>query len=223
MHSLLESYLSEVAAHLSALPVKRRNEELREMRAHLENAVIVNQELGQSEEDAAASALVQFGLPEALGENVVWVWRREKKLSLQSCLKAAACTVAMTILLGHLMPLLHCYSSPVVTSLHSSLLLWGKRVLWLIPMFVLVGGVSGFLFPKRSVEGVALGMDAFLFYFLATGNVVAVKGAGTPDNFDTLLIGFSHTVVLAIISAASAWSGSRWRLRRTKRLRRARS
>ncbi len=219
MHSLLEDYLSEVAAYLTPLPVKRRNEELREMRAHLENAVIVNQELGQTEEDAVQNALVQFGLPEALGENVVWAWRREKKLSLQSCLKAAACTVAMTILLGHLMPLLHFYSSPVVTPLHSSLLLWGEGVLWLMPMFVLVGGVSGFLSPKRSVEGVALGMDAFLFYFLVTGSVVAVKGAGTPDNFDTLLIGFSHTVVLAIISAASAWIGSRWRTRGMKRSR----
>jgi len=37
MHSLLESYLAEVAAHLSALPAKQRNEELREMRAHLES------------------------------------------------------------------------------------------------------------------------------------------------------------------------------------------
>ena len=32
MHSLLEKYLSEVSAHLSPLPTKRRNEELREMR-----------------------------------------------------------------------------------------------------------------------------------------------------------------------------------------------
>ena len=76
MHSLLEAYLSEVEAHLGALPTKRRAEELREMRTHLENAVIVNRELGQSEEEAARSAVAQFGTAQDLGENVAWAWRR---------------------------------------------------------------------------------------------------------------------------------------------------
>ncbi len=76
MHTLLESYLAEVAAHLNTLPVKQRTEELGEMRQHLLNAVTVNQELNQSEEDAAASAVAQFGTPKDLSENVVWAWRR---------------------------------------------------------------------------------------------------------------------------------------------------
>lgn len=76
MHSLLESYLAEVAAQLQPLPAKRRNEELREMRTHLENAVIINRELGQSDDEAAQNAMAQFGTPEDLGENVVWAWQR---------------------------------------------------------------------------------------------------------------------------------------------------
>lgn len=47
MHSLLESYLAETGAKLSPLPAKRREEEMHEMRSHLENAVIVNCELRQ--------------------------------------------------------------------------------------------------------------------------------------------------------------------------------
>ena len=84
MHILLETYLSEVAAHLSALPPSRRSEELREMRTHLENAVIVNRELGQSEEEAAQNAVAQFGTPQDLGENVVWAWRRGETRSKRS-------------------------------------------------------------------------------------------------------------------------------------------
>ena len=49
------------------------------MHQHLLNAVIVNQELGQSEEEAVQTALEQFGIPENLGERMVWVWRREEQ------------------------------------------------------------------------------------------------------------------------------------------------
>jgi hypothetical protein len=60
MHSLLEAYLSELAAHLSALPTKPRVEELREMRAHLENAVAGYRAQGSTDEEAAQAALAQF-------------------------------------------------------------------------------------------------------------------------------------------------------------------
>ena len=79
MQKLLEDYLTQVASHLQPLPEARRREELREMRQHLQNAVIVNQEMGQSEDEAATNALEQFGGPTELGENVVWAWRREER------------------------------------------------------------------------------------------------------------------------------------------------
>ncbi len=76
MHSLLEAYLGEVAAHLSALPPARRTEELREMRTHLENAVVVGRELGRTEDEAAREALAQFGTPGETGEKLVQAWKR---------------------------------------------------------------------------------------------------------------------------------------------------
>ena len=77
MHSLLENYLAEVRAKLGALPMKRREEEMREMRQHLVNSTAVNQELGQGEEEAAANALAEFGTPERASESVLWAWRRD--------------------------------------------------------------------------------------------------------------------------------------------------
>ena len=59
MHSLLERYLSEVAAHLSALPSKQSAEELREVQAHLENAIRDTQDKGVSEAEAVVGVLEQ--------------------------------------------------------------------------------------------------------------------------------------------------------------------
>ena len=42
MHSQLENYLAEVSSHLDPLPPARRNEELMEMRQHLNNAIFLN-------------------------------------------------------------------------------------------------------------------------------------------------------------------------------------
>ncbi len=79
MHSLLDTYLKEVAGHLAGLPTARRAEELREVRTHLENAVVVNQEMGQSEDEAARTALEQFGTPSELADSLDWAWRREER------------------------------------------------------------------------------------------------------------------------------------------------
>jgi len=103
MHNLLESYLAEVAAHLSALPPKQRAEELREMRAHLENAVIVNRELGQAEDEVAQNAVAQFGTPQDLGENVVWAWQRGKALNKKSLFGATVATTLVLCLMTFLM------------------------------------------------------------------------------------------------------------------------
>ena len=46
MHNLLETYLSELTKQIGALPTKCRNEEMREIRVHLENAILANRNLG---------------------------------------------------------------------------------------------------------------------------------------------------------------------------------
>ena len=209
MHTLLESYLSEVAAHLSLLPPKRRDEELREMRTHLENAVIVNCELGQSEDEAAQSAVTQFGTPQELGENVVWAWRRGKALNKRSLLGAAA-TTTLTLCLATLYmnyvglpPWLnqYCNEHPGDTMA----LVQGV----VLTSFGMAGLVSGIVFPKRAVRGVCLGLVVFWIGW------TAVDGVGLQ-----LIGGDRLGWILAAL--ASAWAGSRSRLAWKRRGRPAR-
>ena len=76
MHKQLEDYLAQVARQIGSIPKPRRDEELKEMRAHLVSAVAANQELGQSEDVAVGSALNDFGTPAEAALNVVRAWRR---------------------------------------------------------------------------------------------------------------------------------------------------
>ena len=204
MHSLIEQYLSEVAAHLSALPPKRRAEEMREMRTHLENAAIVNRELGQSEDEAAADAVAQFGAAQDLGENIVWAWRRGKALNRKSFLGAAAATTLVLCLDALYMNFVgfpswldrYCNGHPGFTMT----LVRGV----LLTNFGLAGLVSGIAFPKRAVQGACLGLAFFW------AGWAAVDGIGRSGLWSFLFYGDRAGWMLAAI--ASAWVGSRSRL-----------
>ena len=160
MHSLLESYLSEVAAHLGPMPVKQRSEELREMRAHLENAVIVSRELGQSEEDAAANAVMQFGTPEALGQSAVAAWRRGVRRDWRDLAGAAACTFAL-MLATHLIML---WCSAVHSSAFRAALQGGGAGAAI--------SVCNQYFPRRAFLGIVAGQAFFSPPFLVCSNWV---------------------------------------------------
>jgi uncharacterized membrane protein len=77
MHHSLEDFLVEVSARLTALPPARRDDELKEMRQHLLNAMRANQEEGQSQSEALANALMEFGTSGEAAAHAVWAWRRE--------------------------------------------------------------------------------------------------------------------------------------------------
>jgi uncharacterized membrane protein len=229
MHKLLENYLSEVAGHLGPMPTKRRSEELREMRAHLENAVLVSRELGQTEDEAAQNITAQFGTPQELGQSTAAAWRRGVAQDKRSFLGAAACTVVLTALFMHLTPAPLPYFLPSHsnggTQLPFSFWLWTEWVLWWTPAFLLVGAMVGFLFPKRSVAGVVLGLDAYLMYFLMGGSISVLTGSARgiwhqsgPDNFGTLQTGFGVGIALFLVAAMAAWASSRWKQKRGRRI-----
>ena len=222
MHSLLKAYLGEAAGHLAGLPAARRADELREMRAHLENAVIAGRELGRTEEEAVQDALAQFGTPEALGENLVQTWRREQMLNKRSLFGAAACTVVMTVALARitslLMPFLPQAPAHELLLPPYSLRMWAEWVVWLMPLCLIVGGVSGLLFPRRAATGVVFGMDVFLLCFLMGGSTVTAlltsgksPAPSAADNESTLLVGFSVGLVLILGATAASWAVSRGR------------
>jgi|GEM_PF-4067822 len=61
MHKELEKYLSQIEKQLSTLPTEQREDELREIRSHLEMMIEENIACGCNEEEAVAKALEQFG------------------------------------------------------------------------------------------------------------------------------------------------------------------
>ena len=231
MHSLLDTYLDQVAAHLSALPAKRRNEELREMRQHLQNAVTVNRELGQSEDEAAQNAVMQFGTPEAVGQDTVIAWKRGQELDKRSFCGAAACTLLLFFLVPYLTESLVFRLGMRLTILNP--FLWAKVVVdllsWGLPTWFLVGAISGLAFPKRAVSGTSFMMAIWLALILA--HYIMPDQIGAPyhsQRWHTImyerplqnvilmvLVNFGQFVVLALVAAFGAKVSSRWRLRRT--------
>ena len=79
MHKRLEmsvdEYLEEVTTQLGSLPANRREDELREMSQHLDEAVTNSRKQGLSEEQAVAAALTRFGTPQEAAETAIWAWR----------------------------------------------------------------------------------------------------------------------------------------------------
>lgn len=75
MYQQLEDYLAQVSQQIVSIPKPRRDEELKEMRAHLLLAVAANQEQGQAEDVAVANALTAFGTPAEASESVLIAWR----------------------------------------------------------------------------------------------------------------------------------------------------
>ena len=66
--SPLDHYLETVEARLNNLPPARRQEEMLEIRQHLEALVAGHQRAGVSEADAVAAAIRQFGHAEQIGQ-----------------------------------------------------------------------------------------------------------------------------------------------------------
>ena len=225
MHSLFETYLSEVATHLRALPVKRRAEELREMRAHLENAVIINREQGQTEDEAARSAVTQFGTPEDLGESVVWAWRRGEVRDRKRLLGATAAMILVLCLMTFLMDggfggilarlweILLPRTFVLYCGQHQS---WGMALTQAIFLinYALAGGVAGLLSPKRAVPSACLGLAAFWLGW------IAAMGVGRSGLWGFLSYWVYDSWTLSAV--VSAWVVSRLHLAWKKRTRLAR-
>lgn len=225
MHSLLDTYLADVAARLGALPPRRRDDELREMRAHLEAAVAAGREDGLSEDAAAASALAQFGPPpHEAAAGIVRAWKRARNGRNVQLAGAGAITLALTMLLPWLLfPL----EKPLVMRAFQSHDQWiGLLVLfWQTPPFLVAGAVSGFAFPRRAVAGTGLAVAAYeLFYVVryalsawavpAAHPVIAVASHATVVRIEPVSFALFCTAYL-LSAIFGAWAGSRWRWSRT--------
>ena len=203
MDARLETYLGEVAAHLHPLPGKRRGEELREMRAHLEAAYAAGLARGQSEEEAARDVLAQFGTPQELGSETVAAWRRGRSRDRRSFWGAAAFSLFVPWLAWNLMVIAEqpFFKQWNVGPDSGAIPGWALAILFATALLApfLKGGLVGLLFPRlgRARLGLAVGGGCVFF---------------------GLLTGFGPSILIDVpIAVLSAWAVSRWRWRRLER------
>ncbi len=205
MHGLIEGFLDQVAWGLGPLPVERRQDEIKEMRQHLLNAVLVNRQMGQTEDEAVATAVEQFGTPRAVGESLVWAWRRGQARRRRSFWGTATCA----FLLADCLPFLQ--DTPWEAPLSRLSHFLGHNSPTGTPaqlvLFALVGGLCGLIFPRRSFGGIVFGMTAWHVSFLTMAFVIltldrlpSLPGTSLSDHF--------LSVLFAILAA---WAGGRWK------------
>jgi hypothetical protein len=243
MHSLLEQYLSEVAVQLKPLPPKRRDEELREMRQHLLNAVTVNLEQGLTEDDAVAKALKQFGSPQAVAQDTVMAWRREFKAKMQSFCGTALATFGLTNALQYRGVLLsynfftqimgvknesYAAIARLPLLLHAGFIVANICVILSVP--ILIGSLCGLLVRKQGLSGVIFATLLFYIYNLTifvwhifglTNFVEVVWRLGIfpsfPHTINPMVVEIMvQFFVCAAAAILSAWQGSRWREKRIR-------
>lgn len=207
MHKLLEDYLSEAETQLSALPAKRRSEELTEMRQHLLNAVIVNREMGQTEDEAAATAVEQCGQPGEATQGLIRAWQRGQTLCRRDFLGAAACTLLLSLCLPLLFQsfVLPGFLSAFQQPRHDRFL--GTEFLSMVACaHFLVGMVSGQVFPRRAVSGTAFAITLVAgFILLRMPPPLFLVGGRYYVNIPPFT---SHTLTEALVTILGACFGS---------------
>jgi len=78
----LERYLSTIASRLRTVPAEQRDEQVEEMRQHLEALVAGHVALGCGEDDAVEAAIRQFGRAEQVGRGLNRTWQPSQPWSL---------------------------------------------------------------------------------------------------------------------------------------------
>lgn len=100
MNKRLDKYLQNLDHELRLLPEDRREEELREIRQHLEAIVARLMDGGISEEEAVEAATAQFGEARAVGHDLVKVvpMTESPVRLLAASLCAVTCYLSLSVL-----------------------------------------------------------------------------------------------------------------------------
>jgi len=210
MHKQLEDYLARVAAYLEPLPKTQRNNELREMRQHLLNAIIINREFGQSDEDAVQEAIRQFGAPEIIGGDVLLAWRRGVARDRRNFWAVVLYTpIVLSSLLYFFMVstdiLPRVWPASNVFFLHHMALCNAYVHSLVFLAFGLTGVVLGALVPKQAVRGVCIRMASSLCAWLAW-----IGRVRFPTNTGQFLW-VAEEIAWALTGIFAAWMVSRRR------------
>ncbi len=91
----VNAYLDRVSASLRTLPAEQRDEELRELRQHLELLIEAQRALGLGEKEAIDTALRQFGQAEQIGRQLQQAEKNAHQGRLWQMLLFYACSVVL--------------------------------------------------------------------------------------------------------------------------------
>ncbi len=99
MPRTLEDYLDQLRFQLKALPEKKRESEIQEVRQHIESLIADYRQSGDSEEIATMKSLRQFGSARRNGYSLRRTWQREISRQRRSWTAVAGIFMAMACLL----------------------------------------------------------------------------------------------------------------------------
>ena len=196
----LDTYMAELEQKLNRLPEAQRQEELTEIRGHLEEISAAYREMGLSEEQAFADAEQQFG-------DTVQLSRAIKKVYRNRFMYVAGETAAAFVVLYLMCRISNLFlrqAAPVTEQ-------WSLyAVLSLLGASALVTGIALGRVTRRAYSAIG-GLLAFLMLSLAIGL------HQHPDIAVRLFYAnFPYHIAYAVCQTSGAWIGNRWRQKRQK-------
>lgn len=215
MHQRLEQYLNELAVRLNSLPAYQRDEELAEVRAHLEAMIAANQELGDTEEEAVHAALRQFDASRKLGQGLARTWRRGQRRTWRETLSGAAiCAAGCYWGISSVITLV--FYPMVATTPSEAARSKVLNLAFYVLLPILPGLVTGLATPKRAVIGTALALSVFSAYFWFRGQRAIAEAIASRNYAEWEVSPFLVYPLLVTLGAAAAWAGTRWTQRRRR-------
>lgn len=170
MHSPLEQYIETVETRLRALPPEQRNNEVEEIRQHLESMVAAHVELGYGEQEAVELSLTQFGKAERVGKDLNRVHLRNER-------RLVPIQIVLVILLSQFV----IYQLvPIETSALLALSHWPDPVvrcaIVLFPSltWLVSGWITGLLLPRRAALGLSIAFGIGMVQMLAIPDLAAI-------------------------------------------------
>lgn len=213
MHSRLEAYLQTVEVNLHALPVEERQNELHELRLHMESLLESYQELGSTEEEAVTQTLAQFGRANTLGKDL----NQAHQSAGRSSIDTLAGAVAFNYLSGMAASLV--ISRLFILALPAS---GAPTAIWVVRGLLLtlcIGGMTGALMPRNAVKGTlyahlaATGLSWLVMLCLPTH---ALPVSSHPVFWIGQII---NTLIGTAIAMGGAKLGASWRDRQSRKMR----
>jgi hypothetical protein len=158
MQNKLEKYLSQIEKQLAALPVEQRQEELREIRSHLEMMIEENVARGCDADVAVSKALEQFGSADKLGKAL----RQSKPFAwLHYFRPIAALLLAFGVVIAWLFISKELQIFYVPFSFH-----WSWALMLIIAIFPLTGWAAEVIAPKYGTWSLAVIFYGILSIFI---------------------------------------------------------